>query len=470
VRWGRALPEEQGVDSRELIRLLGLISQEGLDVHSVIITRHGRIVAECYVHPYDREALHNVKSVSKSIMSAVVGIALREGLLSDLDQTIDEFFPDYFNRTPDDPKGDITLRHLLTMTAGLELDENGPVEGQIYASDDWIGATLARPLAELPGTRFNYSTPLAHLMSGVLSQASGRNLLNLAQQYVFEPLGIRAAQWSTDPQGHSFGGAELFLTPLAMARFGVLYLDQGRWQKRQVVPAEWVGDSTANHLPEAEQGEQYGYWWWRSPSGSYHARGWGGQVISIKPDTGLVTVITAADMGAAAKILVALAQAEPGVVSLPPNPAAVEELAQLVDVLEHPRPQVPSELPAIAAEISGRRFVFDTNELDFEHLTLECGEATVCTLRLGRDGKTVEGEVGLDGLYRVSDTGSVGEMPSANRLALRGNWLDNRSFAVDYHELGRPSHWSIGLTFAEGRLRAVIHMRPLDLRFELSAK
>ena len=471
VAWGRSTPEDQGVDSLELIRILSLIREQNLDIHSVLISRNGRMLAECYVHPYDKDMLHNVKSVSKSIMSALTGIALREGFIADLDQTVDEFFPQYFGENPGDRRREITLRHLLTMTAGLDLDENGPIESEIYSSDDWIAATLARPLVENPGDRFNYSTPLSHVMSGILSDTSGMSLLASAQRYLFEPLGIHNAQWSSGPQGYSFGGAELFLTPRAMAKFGVLYLNQGRWQDVQIVPAEWVEESTAYQVEVSEQGnEQYGYWWWRRPDGRYHARGWGGQTISIKPDLGLVTVTTAANMGAAAKIFVALARYEPSPEALPPNPQGVEALTRLIHELEHPEPSAVAELPAKAAEISEQTYVLDSNDLALESLSLECGGTSTCTLTLGSKAGTIAAAVGLDGLYRVSNTGALGEMPRDNRLALRGRWIDDHTFAMDYHEIGRPAHWSVDLTFSKDQLRVSVITRPLDFHFELTGK
>lgn len=166
-----------GPDPAEAVRR---IRDESLDIRSLVLVRNDHIILELYVHPYDRDTVHNVKSVSKSVISALVGIALREGILENLDQTVVEFFPQYITDGMDERKKQITLRHLLTMTAGLDLDENGPKMARVFASDDWIRTAFEAPMATDPGTRFVYSTPLTHTMSGILTESSGMSLLELA--------------------------------------------------------------------------------------------------------------------------------------------------------------------------------------------------------------------------------------------------------------------------------------------------
>jgi CubicO group peptidase (beta-lactamase class C family) len=151
--WEQSTPEAQGIDTRGLIRAVSRVRDEAVNLHSLILVRNGHVIFEAYVPPYDKDALHNVKSVTKSIMSALVGIALEEGILDSLDQTVSEYFPEYITDAMDPRKRSITLRHLLTMTSGLDLDENGPIMNGIFDSDDWIEATFARPMSEDPGNK-----------------------------------------------------------------------------------------------------------------------------------------------------------------------------------------------------------------------------------------------------------------------------------------------------------------------------
>lgn len=195
--WKTSTPEAQGVDSRDLTRALERVARQDIDLHGLIVYRNGHVILEVYPPPYDAQTVHNVKSVSKSLLSALVGIAIDKDIVAGIDQRVSEFFPEYFKTDKHSGKQDILLRHLLTMTSGLDLDENGPRMKAVFSSDDWIGATLQRPMVAVPGQRFEYSTALTHLMSGLLSRASGSSLLALCQRYLCGPLGFEKVQWHT---------------------------------------------------------------------------------------------------------------------------------------------------------------------------------------------------------------------------------------------------------------------------------
>jgi CubicO group peptidase (beta-lactamase class C family) len=459
--WERSTPEAQGLDSEVLLAGLQRIRDEEIDVHSLIIIRHGHVVLESYVHPYDRKTLHNVKSVSKSIISAVTGVALERGVLDDLDRPVYEFFPEYLDDDDDPLKRRITLRHLLTMTSGLDLDENAPIMYGIFGSEDWIGATLARPMVADPGTRFLYSTPLTHTMSGVLSRTSGKSLLELTREYLFEPLGIDHVQWKTGPRGYYFGGAELFLTPRDLANFGMLYLAGGRWNGKQIVPAEWVESSTRNRLPAAIEDQLYGYWWWIKPDGGYFASGWNGQAVLVDPAAELVIVTTGADPKGVDTLFRGFEDYEPSDEPLPPNPRAAEALIALVKELAAPTPMTEPELPEVAAAVSGRTYRFEENPLGFEELSLEFDGGKGCRLSIVVKDKSFDSEVGLDGRYRFTETGDLGPMPENNRIAVRGAWVDDATFAIDAHEMGDPIHSRTLFTFSGDTIDVAVSVRPI---------
>jgi CubicO group peptidase (beta-lactamase class C family) len=256
---------------------------------SVLVARRGRIVFERYYHGAGRALDWNVFSVTKSVVSALVGIALRDGRLHSLDQDVVDFFPNKVSAQADPRVRSITLRDLLTMTSGYR-------ERHVAASDDWVTTSLNRPLASDPGTTFSYDSPSAHLVGAVVAQATGMPLATYAARELFTPLGIEPGGWETDGRGHQFGSTGLRLRARDLVRLGQLYLQHGRWHGRQIVPASWVRESTSRHVV-VPGGYGYGYLWWRNrrSHGGYSAIGYGGQLIAVFPRLDLVVVTTGND-------------------------------------------------------------------------------------------------------------------------------------------------------------------------------
>ena len=253
---------------------------------SVLVSRHGRLVFERYYRGATGNEDQNVFSVTKSVVSALVGIALGEGKLSSLDQKLVDFFPGDLAPATDPRVRTITLRDLLTMTSGYR-------EPLIAASDDWVRTLLNRPLSSDPGTAFSYDDGSAHLAGAALAQATGETLQAYAQRELFGPIGIHPAHWSTDGQGHSLGSTGLFLRPRDLQKLGRLYLQDGRWGGRQLVPARWVRASTSTKV-RVPNGYAYGYFWWVNPGphGGFLALGYAGQTIAMFPKLDLVVTTT----------------------------------------------------------------------------------------------------------------------------------------------------------------------------------
>ncbi len=470
--WEHSTPEAQGIDSRGLVRAVSRVRDECVNLHSLIMIRNGHVIFEVYVPPYDKDTLHNVKSVTKSIMSALVGIALQEGILDSLDQTVSEYFPEYITDDMDPRKRSITLRHLLTMTSGLDLDENGPIMNGIFGSDDWIEATFARPISGDPGRRFLYCSALSHTMSGILSRASKQSLLELCNRYLFGPLGINGIQWKQGPKGYYFGGSELFMTPRDMVKFGLLFLNQGRWGGEQVVPADWVRESTRDHMAGIEADDGYGYWWWQvlTDDYGYKAAGWGGQRIFVLPRRNMVVVATSADPEGLNKLFDAFDTSSIRDNPLPPNPEALQTLEVLVRDLEHPTPEPVPDLPPLAKEISGCAYLLEGMDwqLPFKDIAFDFTRPDRSTMTIGTEEGTYRLAVGLDGLYRMTPTDRFGRMPRDNRIAVRGRWTGDQSFAMDYMDLGDPNHARLNVNFSEDRISISADFELIGLHLMLS--
>ncbi|MBE9469182.1 MAG: serine hydrolase [Bacteroidetes bacterium] len=267
--WEPSVHERQGVDSEHLLKMLKHIKKNNLDIHNIMIVRNDKLVFDFHSFPYTKEIMHNVKSVSKSIISGVVGIDLDKGLIDSLNT------PEY---TFNDNKKTIILTHLLTLTSGLALDENGPISLDIFDSNDWIKATIAQPMANKSGETFNYCTRLSHIMSGILTKKNGMNLLELSQDYLFNPLEINNVKWDKESKGYNFGGSDLWMDINSITKIGYLYLNDGKWRNQQIIPKDLIHESTEEKI--IENGDVYSGYWWRDVNKVWKvAMGWGSQFI-----------------------------------------------------------------------------------------------------------------------------------------------------------------------------------------------
>jgi CubicO group peptidase (beta-lactamase class C family) len=263
-------------------------------VRSLLVEWRGERVGERYWRGATATTHANVKSVSKSIVSALVGIAIAEGHLEGLHQTIGELLPRE-TRMLDSAKRAITLEDLITMRAGLASTSFGDY-GAFVSSRHWVQYVLTRPMEAEPGGRMLYSTGSSHLLSAILTRATGTSTHRFAARELARPLGFQLRPWTTDPQGIYFGGNEMRLTPRQMLAFGRLYLRGGRAPDgTQVLPREWIDSSWVRRTSSPWNGHGYGYgWWMRETRGVpvYFAWGYGGQFIFVVPALELVAVIT----------------------------------------------------------------------------------------------------------------------------------------------------------------------------------
>jgi len=263
--------------------------------HSLLVSWRGELVLERYFHGMRASRLANIKSASKSVISALVGVAVDRGLIAGVRQPISAFFPDLLGNGADARKRAITIEDLLTMRSGLETTSNRNY-GAWVQSQNWVRHVLNRPLLNPPGATMEYSTGSTHLLSAILTKATGKSTWQFAQETIAKPLGFQLAQWPRDPQGVFFGGNDMLMTPRQMLAFGELYLRNGRRNGRQLVPERWVAASQIPRTQSRRESDRfYGYGWWiRDLAGhpAFYAWGYGGQFIFIVPDLDLVVVTT----------------------------------------------------------------------------------------------------------------------------------------------------------------------------------
>ncbi|MBN1438063.1 MAG: serine hydrolase [Anaerolineales bacterium] len=293
--WLTSAPEEQGLDGAKLDGMLKQIRAEKLDLHSIVVIRHGYIVHETYFKNQTADEKHALYSVTKSFLSALIGIAVEEGGIFGIGQEVLDFFPGTLFENPDPRKEAMTLEDLLTMRSGLAWLEADETFRELYSTVDWVKFMLDLPMADVPGTAFNYCSGCSNLLSAILQVATMKTAEEYAAEHLFPRIGIADYRWESDPAGASVGGWGLYLTPRDMAKLGLLYLRGGEWDGRQIVPADWVRESTRKHT--ATGGAfGYGYQWWIYPRwGAYAALGRGGQMVFVIPESDLI-VVTTADM------------------------------------------------------------------------------------------------------------------------------------------------------------------------------
>jgi CubicO group peptidase (beta-lactamase class C family) len=261
-------------------------------LYSFLVSWRGSLVAEHYFNGARATRPANVKSASKSVISALVGIAVTRGLIPGVTEPISTYFPEHVKA--DIRKQRITVEDLLTMRSGLESTSSRNY-GAWVLSRNWVQHALARPLVTEPGTSMEYSTGNTHLLSAILTRATGGSTRQFAQQALAGPLGFTLPDWPRDPQGVYFGGNDMLMTPRQMLAFGEVYLNGGRAEGRQIVPEAWVAESFIPRARSARSEQLYGYGWWiRELAGHQvsYAWGYGGQYIFVVPALDLVVVTT----------------------------------------------------------------------------------------------------------------------------------------------------------------------------------
>ena len=342
--WRSSTPEEQGMDSGLLSAMLGEILEKNYEIDSVTVVRNGYMVADVSIHPFSSTSKHNIYSCTKSVVSALVGIAIDQGYIEGLQQPVLSFFPQRTIANRDANKEAMTLEHLLTMTTGFRCQDSYLYRwsglNQMRESEDWVQFVLDLPMEGEPGERFEYCNGASFLLSGIIQETTGMSANEYAVEHLFGPLGISDVDWSSSPQGISVGYSELRMRPQDMAKFGYLYLNEGRWDGEQIVPSEWVV-SSSNQFISATLEDGYGYQWWVDDSGMYLALGYRGQFIFVIPEKEMVVVFTSSlednDFYVPQTLLNEfIIPAAVASSTLPDNPEGVALLESLIEELASP--------------------------------------------------------------------------------------------------------------------------------------
>jgi CubicO group peptidase (beta-lactamase class C family) len=300
-RLPRSSPERQGISSSAILAFVERADSEIDAMHSVMLVRHGHVVAEGWWSPYDSSTPHMLYSLSKSFTSTAVGLAIADGKLS-LDDQVLKFFPEDAPADPSINLKSMRVRDLLRMATGHDRESlpwhwTGDPAAAPPPGQPWTKTFLSQPVPFKPGTHFLYNSPATYMLSAIVQKVTGMTVLEYLRPRLFQPLGIDHPSWGTSPQGISLGAFGLLIRTEDIARFGQLYLQKGVWNGRQLVPAAWVAAATSLQVangsaPQSDWDQGYGYQFWRSRHNSFRGDGAFGQYCLVLPDVDAVVVIT----------------------------------------------------------------------------------------------------------------------------------------------------------------------------------
>jgi Beta-lactamase len=449
----RTTPEKEGVLSKGIIDFLNAIDTGKIEIHSFIFVRHGRIIADGWWNPYGPEFEHLMYSASKTFAATGIGLAVSENKLKLSDKVV-SFFPASLPDTLSDFMKTMTVKDLLTMSTGQDVDSR---RGQ---NDDWVRSFLAKAPKSKPGTIFRYNNTASFMLSAIVQQVTGETLFEYLKPRIFKPLEIRGIDWDLNQQGIDLGFMGLRLRTEDMAKFGQLLLQQGVWNGKQLIPKEWVSEATSFKIksqggsdkisPELNDWKQgYCYQMWRCRNNGVRLDGMAGQFVILLPDKDAIVVLTANASDTQKELdlvwkylLPAIKESKP----LPSDPSGNAELQGKLASLTIKTAPVKSVSSEFSTRISGKSVEFQSNNYGIQTLGFKFN-GNICELAFKRDNITYYVNAGLDS-WNLSLTNqlsmlsaprtSVSKSIDANysitqpviRLAASYLWTDNNTLEV----------------------------------------
>jgi CubicO group peptidase (beta-lactamase class C family) len=409
----RSSPEKEGMRTVGILRFLEEVKTRRMDMHSLMILRHGKVITEGWWYPYRTGYRHIMHSVSKTFTSTAIGFAIDEKLLTTEDKVI-SFFPDLLPPEVSPWLGELTVKHLLTMSVGQDPAPVFPLDG-----GNWVQRFLATPIVHRPGTVFLYNSYASHVLSAIIRKVSGQTISDYLRTRLFEPLNITGVQWETDAQGNNTGGWGMRIRTEDMARLGLFYLQEGQWNGRQLLTKAWIKEAVALHIYQRDgltleeelhdnwvQG--YGYQLWRCINNAYRADGANGQFIIVMPEQDAVVVITGNTVDTQQLLRLVFEHLQPvmtdGIYAA--REEDQEELAAMLSALSVPDPFRTAEELELPANTT-LTCAMDANDGQLQTVSLAFDAAGDIQLTLSAAGQTHTHPFGTDA-WRYGETGRPG--------------------------------------------------------------
>jgi CubicO group peptidase (beta-lactamase class C family) len=446
----RTTPESQGISSAALLAFVDALAGVP-EIHSLMVLRHGSVVAEGWWSPYAAARPHMLFSLSKSFTSSAIGLAVAEGRLS-VDDLLLSFFPDEAPLYPDANLAAMRIRHLLSMSTGHDQDTTGRLHAN--PDGDWVRAFLALPVEHVPGTHFVYNSGATYMLSAVVQKLTGMQLVEYLTPRLFEPLGIENPTWETSAQGINFGGWGLSIKTEDIARFGQMYLQKGVYAGKRILSEAWVAEATSKQVkngtkPDSDWEQGYGYQIWRCQHGAYRGDGAYGQYCVVMPAQDAVLAITSRVDDMQAVLNVAWQHLLPafGAQPLPENPAVQARLAGKLSGLALTPAQGQALTPAAAA-ISGKTFLLESNPMQIEAIRFDFAvSGSTVKVRFPDGEQLIRAGCG-DWVAGMMTAGGPGPRP----VAASGVWTAADTFELTLRYYETPFHDTYAFQFDGGNL------------------
>ncbi|MBC8076917.1 MAG: serine hydrolase [Chloroflexales bacterium] len=449
-------PEAQGIGSTAIQAFVQAAEQRALGLHSLLLLRHGHVVASGWWYPYVPARPHMLYSLSKSFAASAIGLLAAEGRLS-LDDDVLRFFPDDAPPVIGPHLAAMRVRDLLTMSTGHDVDPTDKAGEMTNRADgNWTKGFLAQPVAYAPGTHFVYNSGATYMLSAIVQAVTGDTLLRYLEPRLLAPMGIAGATWETCPRGINVGGWGLSITTDAIARFGQLYLQDGVWQGRRILPAGWVEQATSAQVrngsnPSSDWEQGYGYQFWRCRHNAYRGDGAFGQFCVVLPEHDAVLAITAGTPDSQAVLDLAWEHLLPALhaAPLPDDPAAHAALRQTLAGLRMPAP-VGRRASPLTPQLSGGVYSFTPNDQQIESITFDfANDGCTLTLRVAGDEERIV--CGADDWAPSESRLLDGRAPRP--VAARGVWASDDTYVAALCFYETPYCATLTCRFAGATLR-----------------
>lgn len=479
AKLARSTPEAEGVSSKAILDFLDAAAEAKFELHSLMVMRHGKVVAEGWWEPYGPEFVHTMYSMSKSFTSTAVGFAVAEGKMSVEDKVI-SFFPDDLPATVSDNLAAMRVQDLLTMTPGNEKEPTG----NVVKEENWVRTFLAQNIAHKPGTQFMYNSVATYMCSAIVQKVTGQTVLDYLTPRLFTPLGISGMKWETCPRGINTGGWGLSIQTEGLAKFGQFLLQKGKWNDKQLLPAAWIEEATKFHVqqpggdkqdrPKAQNDwlQGYGYQFWRCQHGNFRGDGAFGQFTIVLPEHDAVIVMTSENKNMQGQLDLVWKHLLPAFDAKSPK-ADLSRMRSL-------KLPLPSGSKASAPKVM--TFTLEANDLGLKTVSFEIRNGTcvfkadnhkiVCGFEDWKRGETV-----FPGTPPRLISGGMPKKPMPSKIAAGAAWADESTLVMQWRYYETPHSDTVSCEFSSDSvtisfLNSITAMNPKakDSRAPLSGK
>lgn len=460
--------EDFGMSSEVLSRMVKMVKETKINVNTILINRNHKTVFEANFYPQKEDGLHDIASISKSITSLIIGIAINEGLIKNERQKIIDIFPDKTSLFDSEAKKSLTIDQLLSMTSGICSDNS---EGEILRdamknSEDPLSLILKGSLKDSSSKQFTYCSAGVQILSMIISKTSGMSLEDYTVKKLFKPLNITRYKFGTDLNGDTNASGDIFLTAKELSKIGELILNNGVYEGKQIVPKEWIRKSTSTQI-KINQKETYGFLWWLRDDlgGIIDAQGRGGQRLTIVPEKKLVVVMLGAGFNTD-KIGEYIVESLKSDSKIKKDKNGEKLLKKELESIKRPFNVIAQKpIPEFANEVYGKKFTFQKNKFGFTYFILNANSIDSSKFILGINEKgsgTTKRErnvpLGLNGYYKISN-----ETRFNTPMAARAEWFDKHSISIDYNEFSNDHKFNFTIEFKDKKATFIIKDEAEDI-------